>query len=41
MKKLSLLTILGLLVVVGCENMKNDNDISLDDPELQLSLIHI
>ena len=35
MKKLSLLTILGLLVVVGCENMKNDNDISLDDPELQ------
>ena len=35
MKKISLLTILGLLVVVGCDNMKNDNDINLDDPELQ------
>ena len=35
MKKLSFLTILGFLIVTGCDNMNNDNDVNLDDPELQ------
>ena len=35
MKKLSLLTITGFLLVAGCETMNNDSDVSLDDPELQ------
>ena len=35
MKKLSLLTITGLLLVAGCDTMNNDSDVSLDDPELQ------
>lgn len=35
MKKLSLLTITGFLLVAGCDTMNNDSDVSLDDPELQ------
>ena len=35
MKKLSLLTITGFLLIAGCETMNNDSDVSLDDPELQ------
>ena len=35
MKKLSLLTIIGFMFVIGCDNMNNDNDVNLDDPELQ------
>ena len=35
MNKLSFLTIFGLLVIVGCENMNSNNEVNLDDPELQ------
>lgn len=35
MKKLSLLTITGFLLIAGCDTMNNDSDVSLDDPELQ------
>ena len=35
MKKLSLLTITGFLLVAGCDTRNNDSDVSLDDPELQ------
>ena len=35
MKKLSLLTIIGFMLVVGCDTMNNDSDVNLDDPELQ------
>ena len=35
MKKLSLLTITGFMLVAGCDTMNNDSDVSLDDPELQ------
>ena len=35
MKKLSLLTITGFLLVAGCDTMNNDSDVNLDDPELQ------
>tara|TARA_Y100000992_G_scaffold249309_1_gene181066 strand:+ start:1071 stop:2042 length:972 start_codon:yes stop_codon:yes gene_type:complete len=35
MKKLSLLTIIGFMFVVGCDTMNNDSDVNLDDPELQ------
>ena len=34
MKNLSLLTALALLMYTGCENM-NENEVTLDDPELQ------
>tara|TARA_Y100000741_G_scaffold358384_1_gene337486 strand:+ start:1490 stop:2461 length:972 start_codon:yes stop_codon:yes gene_type:complete len=35
MKKLSLLTIIGFMFVVGCDTMNNESDVNLDDPELQ------
>ena len=35
MKKLSLLTIIGFMFVVGCDTMNSDSDVNLDDPELQ------
>jgi len=35
MKKLSLLTIIGFIFVVGCDTMNNESDVNLDDPELQ------
>tara|TARA_A100001011_G_scaffold93417_1_gene98238 strand:- start:138 stop:1109 length:972 start_codon:yes stop_codon:yes gene_type:complete len=35
MKKLSLLTIIGFMFIIGCDNINNDSDVNLDDPELQ------